>query len=102
MPPGKKLVFDLRNNRSQDKKDLFTIKEGVEYKSAFISRCSKLKFSSSKLPVSRSHLKSTILSFRYIVELTTCLIFLTNGSLQGVRYIQVVKRAGLRGIRDLH
>jgi Rho GDP-dissociation inhibitor len=33
MPPGKKLVFDLKN-QNQAKKDLFTIKEGVEYKFA--------------------------------------------------------------------
>jgi hypothetical protein len=34
LPPGKELIFDLKN-QNQSKKDLFTIKEGVEYKSVF-------------------------------------------------------------------
>jgi Rho GDP-dissociation inhibitor len=35
LPPGKKLIFDLTTNqKNQDKKDFFTIKEGVEYRLA--------------------------------------------------------------------
>jgi Rho GDP-dissociation inhibitor len=35
LPPGKKLTFDLTTNqKNQDKKDMFTIKEGVEYRFA--------------------------------------------------------------------
>jgi Rho GDP-dissociation inhibitor len=58
LPPGKKLIFDLRN-RNQAKDDFFTIKEGVEYS----------------------------------VQIT----FKVNHSIiSGVRYIQVVKRAGVK------
>jgi len=59
LPPGKKLVLDLTSHQNQNKKDPFTIKEGVEYN----------------------------------VRIT----FKVNHSIiSGVRYIQVVKRAGVK------
>ncbi|KAG1755839.1 immunoglobulin E-set [Suillus lakei] len=63
LPPGKKLVFDLKNTAmiAEIKKNPITIKEGVEYN----------------------------------VRIT----FKVNHSIiSGVRYIQLVKRAGIKGI----
>ncbi|KIM90972.1 hypothetical protein PILCRDRAFT_157724 [Piloderma croceum F 1598] len=60
LPPGKKLIFDLTTNqKNQDKKDLFTIKEGVEY--------------------------SVTIKFK-----------VNHSIISGCRYVQVVKRGGLK------
>jgi len=37
LPPGKKLLFDLTSIQNQAKKDIFTIKEGVEYRLHYFS-----------------------------------------------------------------
>jgi Rho GDP-dissociation inhibitor len=58
LPPGKKLIFDLKNH-NQAKEDIFTIKEGVEYNV-------QIKFK------------------------------VNHSIISGVRYIHLVKRAGVR------
>ena len=103
LPPGKHLIMNLQDQAhvATLKKNPVTIKEGIEYKCVcllFRSVDRGLKAESYLVSVLTS--RSTTRSSRYVYyEFPSFRPPHANVCFQGVRYIQVVKRSGVRGER---
>lgn len=83
LPQGKTIIFNLRDEGAIAalKSTPVTIKEGVEYSSVYVRK-----------------LRIDIMSYHILYNSVGATFQVEHGIVTGLRYIQVVKKAGLKGV----